>query len=148
MDNVRKGIRFSPSLCLTHNCNLNCIYCYQQHDTNNHMSFETACKCIDEIFDHIPDDMDEVEVSFIGGEPLIEFELIKRIVDYTKRKKVKHPYIFYATTNGTLLDEEKKQYYLSRFRECSRVVNKVGGKEEKQSMGEIKKELIKKGYEI
>ena len=47
-----------------------------------------------------------------------------------------------------LVDETKKQYYLSRFRECSRVVNKVGGKEEKRAMGEIKKELIKKGYEI
>ena len=51
-------------------------------------------------------------------------------------------------TRFDLVDEEKKQYYLTRFRECSRVVNKVGGKEEKQSMGEIKKELIKRGYEI
>ena len=51
-------------------------------------------------------------------------------------------------TRFDLVDEEKKQYYLTRFRECNRVVNKVGGKEEKQSMGEIKKELIKKGYEI
>ena len=51
-------------------------------------------------------------------------------------------------TRFNLVDETKKQYYLSRFRECSRVVNKVGGKEEKQAMGEIKKELIKKGYEI
>ena len=51
-------------------------------------------------------------------------------------------------TRFDLVDEEKKRYYLTRFRECSRVVNKVGGKEEKQSMGEIKKELIKRGYEI
>ena len=51
-------------------------------------------------------------------------------------------------TRFDLVDETKKQYYLSRFMECSRVVNKVGGKEEKQAMGEIKKELIKKGYEI
>lgn len=51
-------------------------------------------------------------------------------------------------TRFDLVDEEKKQYYLTRFRECSRVVNKVGGKEEKQAMGEIKKELIKRGYEI
>lgn len=51
-------------------------------------------------------------------------------------------------TRFDLVDETKKQYYLSRFLECSRVVNKVGGKEEKQAMGEIKKELIKKGYEI
>lgn len=51
-------------------------------------------------------------------------------------------------TRFDLVDEEKKQYYLTRFRECSRVVNKVGGKEEKQAMGEIKKELIKRRYEI
>ena len=51
-------------------------------------------------------------------------------------------------TRFDLVDEEKKHYFLTRFRECSRVVNKVGGKEEKQSMGEIKKELIKRGYEI
>lgn len=51
-------------------------------------------------------------------------------------------------TRFDLVGEEKKQYYLTRFRECSRVVNKVGGKEEKQAMGEIKKELIKRGYEI
>ena len=51
-------------------------------------------------------------------------------------------------TRFNLVDETKKQYYLSRFMECSRVVNKVGGKEEKRAMGEIKKELIKKGYEI
>lgn len=111
MDSIRKGIRFSPSLCLTHNCNLNCIYCYQHHDTNNRMSFETACRCIDEIFEQIPQDMNEVEISFIGGEPLIEFDLIKRIVEYTKSKIVNHPYIFYATTNGTLLDDEKKQWF-------------------------------------
>ena len=45
-----------------------------------------------------------------------------------------------------LVDEDKKQYYLNRFRECSRVVNKVGNKNEKLAMSEIKKELIKKGY--
>ena len=50
-------------------------------------------------------------------------------------------------TRFDLVDEDKKQYYLNRFRECSRVVNKVGNKNEKLAMSEIKKELIKKGYE-
>lgn len=49
-------------------------------------------------------------------------------------------------TRFDLVDEDKKQYYLNRFRECSRVVNKVGNKNEKLAMSEIKKELIKKGY--
>lgn len=46
-----------------------------------------------------------------------------------------------------LVDEAQKEYYVDRFRECSRIVNKVGYKKDKLAMNEIKKELIKKGYE-
>ena len=77
MSDIKKGIRFSPSLCVTHSCNLDCIYCYQTHDGNNRMSYETACKSIDWIFANIPSDMSGVEISFIGGEPLIEFDFRK-----------------------------------------------------------------------
>ena len=45
-----------------------------------------------------------------------------------------------------LVDETQKEYYLTRFRECSRIVNKVGYKQDKLAMDEIKKELEKKGY--
>ena len=50
-------------------------------------------------------------------------------------------------THFDIVDEKTKQYYLSRFQENSRIVNKVGGKTERLTMNEIKKELIKKGYE-
>ena len=50
-------------------------------------------------------------------------------------------------THFDIVDEKTKQYYLSKFQENSRVVNKVGGKTERLTMNEIKKELIKKGYE-
>ena len=46
-----------------------------------------------------------------------------------------------------LVDDTQKEYYLARFRECSRIVNKVGYKQDKHAMAEIKKELMKKGYE-
>lgn len=46
-----------------------------------------------------------------------------------------------------LVDETQKEYYLTRFKECNRIVNKVGYKKDKQAMAEIKKELMKKGYE-
>ncbi|MGX8694299.1 MAG: DUF447 domain-containing protein [Methanobrevibacter sp.] len=46
-----------------------------------------------------------------------------------------------------LVDETQKEYYLDRFRECSRILNKVGYKQDKRAMAEIKKELMKKGYE-
>ena len=78
-----KKPRFSPSLCVTHNCNLNCVYCYQKHDVNSKMDFSTAKNVIDWIFDNVPPDMSDVEINFIGGEPLLEFQLIKDIVAYT-----------------------------------------------------------------
>ena len=111
MSDIKKGIRFSPSLCVTHSCNLNCIYCYQKHDGNNRMSFETACNSIDWIFANIPPDMNGVEITFIGGEPLIEFELIKKIYEYTICKYPNESYIFYATTNGVLLNDEMKEWF-------------------------------------
>lgn len=104
-------VRFSPSLCLTHNCNLNCVYCYQNHDSNARMSFDTAKTCIDWIFTHLPSGMSGVEIGFIGGEPLLEFKLIKEIVAYVCSEKKKSKHIFSATTNGTLLTDEMKTYF-------------------------------------
>ena len=100
--------RFSPTLCVTHACNLNCIYCYQKHDTKTRMSFETATRCIDWIFNNVPASMENIEIGFIGGEPLLEFELIRRVVEYTKSVFRPHRYVFYATTNGTVMTDEMK----------------------------------------
>jgi uncharacterized protein len=105
-------LRFSPSLCVTHNCNLNCFYCYQKHDASR-MSLETAKKAVDWIFDNIPDDSNGVEIGLIGGEPLLEIELIKDIVAYTRSKPNADNYVFYATTNGTLLTDEDKEWFSS-----------------------------------
>ena len=46
-----------------------------------------------------------------------------------------------------LVDEDQKQHYLDRFREAKRIVNKVGYTQDIKAMNEIKKELVKKGYE-
>ena len=59
-------------------------------------------------------------------------------------------YVIESLSNYSRFDlasEEKKQEYLERFREANRVVRKVGYKEDMKAMDEIKKELIKKGYE-
>lgn len=101
---------FSPSLCVTHNCNLNCVYCYQEHDAGR-MSIDVAQKAIDWIFNNVPEGMDGIEIGFIGGEPLLEYELIKEIVDYTCSKKRNDKFIFYATTNGVLLTSEMKEWF-------------------------------------
>ena len=115
MSDIKKGVRFSPSLCVTHCCNLDCVYCYQNHDGNNRMSYEIACDCIDWIFSNVPEDMNGIEVSFIGGEPLLEFDLITKIYDYTLKKYGDDcSYIFYATTNGVLLNDKMKSWFLER----------------------------------
>ena len=103
--------RFSPSVCITHRCNLKCIYCYQKHDSSQNMTFDTAKKVVDWCFDHAPEDTDGIEFTFIGGEPLLEFNLIKDIFDYSFNKDSSKDVIFYATTNGTLLNDEMKDWF-------------------------------------
>lgn len=80
-DNLAKS--YSPTICVTHKCNLNCVYCYQQNKDNRSMSFEIARKCVDDIFSSIPSNVKTIELSFIGGEPLLEMELIKKVYGYT-----------------------------------------------------------------
>jgi len=107
-------MRFSPSLCLTHDCNLNCVYCYQKHDRNARMSFDTAKNCIDWLFAYVPEGMTGVEIGFIGGEPLLEFDLIRDIFNYTCSTKQAQSHLFSATTNGALLTSEMKTWFAAR----------------------------------
>jgi sulfatase maturation enzyme AslB (radical SAM superfamily) len=103
-------LHFGPNLCVTRDCNLSCVYCYQRHCTGQTMSLDTAQRAIDWIFANVPTYTDAVELSFIGGEPLLEFPLIKKIVQYVFDKEPYVPYIFSATTNGTVLDDEMKAW--------------------------------------
>lgn len=105
-----KRPKFSPSLCVTHRCNLDCVYCYQQHDVHSRMNLETAHRCLDWIFDNVPEGMQDVEIGFIGGEPFLEFPLMRDAIEYTLSRQRPHKFIFYATTNGTLLTPEIKDW--------------------------------------
>lgn len=104
-------------LQVTQNCNLRCDYCVYSgnYETRGHsdkrMSFVTACKAIDFFREHI-DNQDEVVIGFYGGEPLLEFPLIKQCVDYAK-KRLKGKKIEYSiTTNATLLSDEIIEFFI------------------------------------
>ena len=102
----------SITLTITHSCNLNCSYCYEKHKNSKRMTFDTAINIVEkELNDESNLTYDYVEIDFFGGEPLLEFELIKDIVDYVKAKKYKNKYVFFATTNGTILTEEMKLWF-------------------------------------
>ena len=107
-----KKRRFDPTICVTHKCNLKCVYCYEMHKGPERMEFETAKKCVDYIFTHVPEyAVDGVTLNFMGGEPLLEFELIKKIYDYAGKTYPQINKVFFATTNGTHLSDEMKEWF-------------------------------------
>lgn len=99
-------------LNLTFNCNLACEYCFVHcKSPHDRMSFETARQAIDLLMDKAI--FPNVIITLIGGEPLLEFELIQKIVPYAlDQAKERNLQITWAiTTNGTLITEEMLQYF-------------------------------------
>jgi sulfatase maturation enzyme AslB (radical SAM superfamily) len=101
--------RKSVVLVLTQKCNLNCTYCYESNKNARNMSFETAKKIIDSEIKNI-DGYDEVLFELFGGEPFMNFELIKSIVSYVRTIDCGITKGVFITTNGTLVHGEIKQW--------------------------------------
>lgn len=100
------------TLQVTQQCNLRCEYCaysgiYENNRTHSskRMSFETAKAAIDLFLSH-NNSLSEVVIGFYGGEPLLEFKLIKECVNYAKQKVEGKRLRFNMTTNGTLLSDD------------------------------------------
>lgn len=102
-------------LQVTQQCNLRCSYCaysgaYHNRTHNSaRMNFETAKRAID-FFLARAHESGRVHVGFYGGEPLLEFDLIKRCVAYVKEAVEGREITFGITTNATLLNDEKIQF--------------------------------------
>ena len=73
---------------VTEACNLNCKYCYQGEKTPKVMTLEVAKKFIDVVFREYKDKKMAIILEFIGGEPLLQADLISDIVDYWDYKCV------------------------------------------------------------
>ncbi|NPV63636.1 MAG: radical SAM protein [Methanotrichaceae archaeon] len=98
-------------LHITNACNLKCRYCYEIHKGNNYMPLEVAKEAISKYMS-FDDGSEKVIIDLIGGEPLIAFDMIKDLMQFASEeaKNWKKDCVFFATTNGTLLDEEKKKW--------------------------------------
>jgi len=105
------------ALCLhvAHDCNLKCSYCFaEEGEYKGHrslMSVEVGRQSIDFILKN-SGNRRNLEVDFFGGEPLMNFEVVKAIVEYgrEKEKEYNKNIRFTLTTNGLLLDEDKLEY--------------------------------------
>lgn len=99
-------------LQVTQQCNLRCKYCTYSGNyknrmhTSKKMSYEHAKQAIDFYLERSRE-AESLCLSFYGGEPLLEYELIKQCVSYIKLKKRDLPIRFVMTTNATLLTKEK-----------------------------------------
>ena len=98
------------TLTLTERCNLNCVYCYEGYKSNKRMTFETAASILHKELSN-SSEYDYVEVAFHGGEPLLEFDLMKAICEYVWAGDYNCNYYFFATTNGTLLSDDMKEWF-------------------------------------
>lgn len=115
--NVYKNHDLIKALCLhvAHDCNLKCNYCFaSQGDFNGEkllMPLEVGKKAIDFIIEQSKD-RQNLEVDFFGGEPLMNFDVVKELVDYARSKEESHhkKFKFTITTNGVLLDDENMAY--------------------------------------
>ena len=105
------------ALCLhiSHDCNLRCRYCFADegayHSVREVMSFETAKAAIDFLLRE-SGNRKVLEVDFFGGEPLMNFDVLKQTVYYAKAEAAARgkKFLFTTTTNGLLLDEERVKF--------------------------------------
>lgn len=109
MDRFGDIIKKYITISVTEYCNLACTYCYEHHKTNNMLSFETAKEIIDREMS-ANDGYEEISIDFFGGEPFTEFELIKKCVEYILRNQWNKKFICFASTNGTLIHGEVKEW--------------------------------------
>lgn len=101
------------SLMLTHKCNLNCTYCYENFKDSQVMDVHTAKYHIQNILTETfnSGNYKALELGLMGGEPLLEFCKIKEICEWMWSCAWPLPYIVFASTNGTLLTDEMKQWF-------------------------------------
>ena len=97
------------NLTLTNKCNLACTYCYEHNKEAQSMTFETAKKIIDREMT-ANDGSNFMCLYYFGGEPYLEFDLIKKIHAYMQSKKWDKGWFGFSTTNGTLVHGEVQEW--------------------------------------
>jgi len=101
------------ALNLTNNCNFSCRYCFANNGNYGKpglvMSFATAKKAINLLFAEVErSNSSRAAIAFFGGEPLLAWEMIKKVVKYAKNKAPNGPNVkFLITTNASMLTKER-----------------------------------------
>ncbi|MGI6593954.1 MAG: thioether cross-link-forming SCIFF peptide maturase [Christensenellales bacterium] len=132
--NFKKNLSYVKALCLhiCHDCNLNCDYCFagggKYNSPHDYMTFKVGKQAIDFLIKS-SGNIKNIEVDYFGGEPLMNFGIVKEITEYAKsaaRKNNKNIY-FTLTTNCLMLNKEKSNYLNNKM---DNVVLSIDGRKE------------------
>ncbi len=128
----RKTVVKALCLHIAHDCNLACRYCFAEegeyHGRRALMSYEVGKKALDFLIAN-SGSRRNLEVDFFGGEPLMNWDVVKRLVEYGRSQEEAHDkkFRFTLTTNGVLLNDEVMDFC---NREMSNVVLSLDGRKE------------------
>ena len=138
-DDYEKYAKYSvaspvKAMCLNiaHDCQLRCKYCFASTGDFGQgrklMTLETGKNAIDFLLEN-SGDRKNLELDFFGGEPLMNFKVVKQIVEYARSREAEYnkKFRFTITTNGLLLDDEKIEFI---NKEMSNVVLSIDGRKE------------------
>ncbi len=134
IDEVKQRKTVVKALCLhiAHDCNLACKYCFAEageyHGRRALMSFEVGKKALDFLIAS-SGKRRNLEVDFFGGEPLMNWQVVKDLVAYGREQEKLHDkhFRFTLTTNGVLLNDEVQEFV---NREMDNVVLSLDGRKE------------------
>ena len=126
------GVLKALCLHIAHSCNLNCSYCFasqgRYHGERALMSYETGKRALDFLVEN-SGTRRNLEVDFFGGEPLMNFDVVKKLVEYARsiEKEKNKNFRFTLTTNGVLVDDDVIDF---ANKEMSNVVLSLDGRRE------------------
>ncbi len=132
--NFKKRKTVVKALCLhiAHDCNLGCKYCFAEegeyHGRRALMSFDVGKKALDFLIEN-SGSRRNLEVDFFGGEPTMNWKVVKQLVEYgrSREKEANKNFRFTLTTNGTLLNDEIMDFC---NKEMANVVLSLDGRKE------------------
>lgn len=134
----------SLTFIVTEDCNLRCKYCYITHKASNKkMNIDVAKKFIDYVLNSEMVKQHAVTLDFIGGEPMLEIDLIDEICDYFKLKTYEKGNSWYwnyrisICTNGVNYSDERIQNFISKNSRKLGITITIDGIKEKHDLQRV-----------
>ncbi len=131
---VKTPVVKAMCLHIAHDCNLRCAYCFAEegeyHGRRALMSYEVGKQALDYLIAHSGNRVN-LEVDFFGGEPTMNFDVVKQLVAYGRSKEKEHnkKFRFTLTTNGVLLNDDILEF---ANKEMGNLVLSIDGRKEIQ----------------